>query len=290
MTPNPIVINLDGEVDIFGNILLSDNDELNVNGSLFFDGADQSRGHGHHGLAVGVVNLGDRSDADDCQQSDGLGPPSVNVGVFNQADDAAVVFEVRGEDDSARRTRQASIFAATSANLDGTAVVRLLTGLYDDATYASVVVAGVINGQWDNVVLDRDYLFFDVDAVYNDGTLDTVDLVLTRIPFDCCQRADRQPVGGGRRPRERLRHEPVRAASAAWCRTCCSRPTPRPSPTTCSSSPVWSTARKSMPSSRSRTCCKDIVTQQLQTVPEIGVRGEGFQLNSDLGRRLRQLG
>jgi len=25
----------------------------------------------------------------------------------------------------------------------------------------------------------------DIDAVYNDGTLDTVDLVLTRHPFDC---------------------------------------------------------------------------------------------------------
>ena len=62
-----------------------------------------------------------------------------------------------------------------------------------------MVVAGVINGQWANVVLDRDYLFFDVEAVYNDGTLDTVDLVLTRSPFDSVSglTANQLAVAGG---------------------------------------------------------------------------------------------
>ena len=104
-----------------------------------------------------------------------LGPAFVNVGQFNQARTARCVFEARGSDEPI-----GSIFAHT-ANLDGTAVVRLLTGLYNDMTWSSVVVADVINGQWANVTLDRDYLFFEIDAVHNTGT---VDLLLTRIPFD----------------------------------------------------------------------------------------------------------
>jgi hypothetical protein len=57
-----------------------------------------------------------------------------------------VVFELRGEDNSDFENSAGQIFAATSANLDGTAVVRLLTGLYGDQTFESVVLAGEING------------------------------------------------------------------------------------------------------------------------------------------------
>ncbi len=162
LSPNPVDINLDGNVDIFGNILLSDDDIVNVNGQVFFDGAINP---GTTLAAVGVVNVGAAATLTIANNSV-VGPAQINVGEFNQVAGGIVVFEVRGEDGSDFENSAGSIFAQT-ANLAGTAIVRLLTGLYDDTTYSSVVVSPNLNGAWANVELDRDYLFLDIEAVEN---------------------------------------------------------------------------------------------------------------------------
>ena len=275
LTPNPIVINLDGEVDIFGNILLSSNDELNINGSLYFDGGINP---GTTLAAVGVVNLGAGATLTIANNPTD-GPAFLNVGVFDQAGDAAVVFELRGDDGSNAPNSAGQIYAATSANLDGTAVVRLLTGLYDDATYASVVVAGVVNGQWDNVVLDRDYLFFDIDAVYNDGTLDTVDLVLTRHPFDFVSglTGNQLAVAGGF---EGAYNSNLSGGFGGLVQNLLFQTSGTTFADYLQQLSGVEHGQKVHAELQAQNLLKDIVTQQLQTVPEIGARGEGFQLNS----------
>jgi uncharacterized protein with beta-barrel porin domain len=276
-TPNPIIINLEGPVDIFGNILISSNDEVNIDGSLFLDG---SINPGTSALAAGVVNLGAGATLTLANNATD-GPAFVNVGVFNQDPDAVVVFELRGDDNSDAPNSAGSIFAATSANLDGTAVVRLLTGLYDDTTFTSVVVAGTINGEWDNVVLDRDYLFFDIEAtsVQNNGTFDYIDLVLNRTPFDGVSglTPNQAAVAGGLENAysptlsggfgdlvQNLLFQTSGATFADYLQQLSG----------------VEHGQKVHAELQAQNILKDIVTQQLQTVPEIGMRGEGFQLNS----------
>ena len=67
-TPNPIVINLDNEVDIFGNILMSGNDELQHQRLAVSRRLDQP---GHHSACSGRGQSGCRSDSDACQQLHG---------------------------------------------------------------------------------------------------------------------------------------------------------------------------------------------------------------------------
>ena len=134
--PNAMVINLDGLVDIYGNILLSDDDIVNVNGQVYFDGVVNPGGYtattgGLYPDALGVLNVAGGATLTIANNGDD-GPAFVNVAQFNQADTGTVVFEVRGIDGSDAEESAGSIFASGAANLDGTAVVRLLTGLYDD--------------------------------------------------------------------------------------------------------------------------------------------------------------
>ncbi len=269
-----IVINFDGEADVFGNIVLSDDDVVNVNGRLYFDGAVNPGGATpvHTGLsadtyplALGTLNVNGTLTL---ANNPDLGPASVNVGVFNQADAAAVVFEVRGGD-------AGHIFAQT-ANLDGTAVVRLYTGLYNDVTITSAVAALNLNGQWDDVVLDRNYLFFDVDAVYNSGS---VDILLSRLPFDSVtgMTPNQIALGGGldgafstslSGPFGDLAQNLLFQTDAATFLDYLDQLSGAEH------------GQKVHAELQAQILLRDIVAQQLQTVPEIGVRTDGFSLNS----------
>jgi hypothetical protein len=275
LTPNPIVINLDGEVDIFGNILLSGNDELNINGSLFFDGAINP---GTTLAAVGVVNVGAGATLTVANNPTD-GPAYLNVGVFNQNADAVVVFEARGEDGSNAPNTIGSIFAQTSANLAGTAVVRLRTGLYDDMTFPSVVAVGaggVLNGEWDNVVLDRDYLFFSVDPVYNSGS---VDIVLERHAFDSVGGLtfNQGAVAGGL---EGAYDTNLSGGFGGLVQNLLFQTNAGTFADYLQQISGVEHGQKVHAELQVQNLLKDIVTQKLQTVPEIGSRTEGFSLNS----------
>ena len=239
---------------------------MNVGGRVYFDGAVNP---GTTAAAVGVVNV-EAGATLTLANNSVLGPAFINVGEFNQAADGAVVFEARGGDDAI-----GSIFAHT-ANLDGTAVVRLLTGLYDDTTLSSVVVADVINGQWANVTLDRDYLFFEIDAVNNTGS---VDLVLTRIPFDGISglTGNQLAVAGGF---ENTFAPTLSGSFGGLVQNLLFQTNGATFADYLQQLSGVEHGQKIHNELMVQNLGKDIVTQQLQTVPEIGVRSGGFEFNS----------
>ncbi len=138
---------------------------------------------------------------------------------------------------------------------------------------------GLSTARGPTLSLDRDYLFFDIDAVYNDGTLDTVDFVLTRNPFDSVSglTANQLAVAGGL-------ENAYDAGLTGGFKDLVTNLLFQTSGTLFADYLQQLSGvehgQKVHAELQVQNLLKDIVTQQLQTVPEIGERGEGFQLNS----------
>ena len=103
------------------------------------------------------------------------GPTQVNVDSYTQVSGSILAYEITPDPASAAQIN------GTNVSLGGGVTVDPLPGFYGNSvTYEEVVVAtGGSPGQWDTVI---DTALLDVEPIYQGD--DTVDLMVTRIPFD----------------------------------------------------------------------------------------------------------
>ncbi|WP_342641193.1 autotransporter domain-containing protein [Rhodoligotrophos ferricapiens] len=166
-TASPMTIDLLGGDDagrIFGNILISDNDTVNVaEGTTYLNGV--VAGPGDLNLLTGgnLVLVNDNIS----------GPSGAVVDSFTQEDGSTLGLNITPD--------QAPFIVANNVSLDGDAVIMPEAGLYADTTvYEDVVASGsAINGEWDSVTSISPLL--SPEAVF-DGP-NNIDLVVERVGF-----------------------------------------------------------------------------------------------------------
>ena len=103
------------------------------------------------------------------------GPTQISVSDYTQVSGSILAYEITPDPNSAAQ------ISGGNVSLGGGVTVAPLPGFYPNAiTYEEVVVSsGGSPGQWDSVI---DTALLDVEAIYQGD--DTVDLSVTRIPFD----------------------------------------------------------------------------------------------------------
>ncbi|MEX2408381.1 MAG: autotransporter outer membrane beta-barrel domain-containing protein, partial [Rhodovibrionaceae bacterium] len=117
------------------------------------------------------------------------GPTQINVDSYTQVSGGILAYEITPDPTSAAQIN------ASSVSLDGAVTVVPLSGFYPNTiTYEEVVVSSGPTGQW---ATEIDTALLDVEAIYQGDN--TVDLMVTRIPFDQVEglNENEESVGGG---------------------------------------------------------------------------------------------
>ncbi|WP_265571758.1 hypothetical protein, partial [Sphingomicrobium nitratireducens] len=190
--PNPSIINLYGEGDIYGHIHLQDGDTVNVEmGRTSFDGLFNPDMELVGDLIIS--NGGELFLRDDPHRTDNMydGPAGGWLDTLTIEADGTIVYELPVYSDPALAEASYPQLFVNTANLDGTLLVHPNSenGLYADEYFFDNVIkttndadASSRNGMFDTCGVDGGTIFLALECIYDASG--NVDLGLERIAFD----------------------------------------------------------------------------------------------------------